>query len=95
MEIDQTFINWTFGVVSALLGAILHALWQAVKELQKEDKDLAEKVSNIQVLVAGDYVKKPELNSIAKALFTKLDRIEDKLERKRDKDEQVRPVNHN
>lgn len=58
---------------------------EALKDLQLEDKQLAEKVSKIEVLVAGDYVKKEELSKMTDALFAKLDRIEDKLDGKVDK----------
>jgi len=50
-------------------------VWQAVKDLQKADKSLAEKVGAIEVLVAGNYVKKEELAESIKALFAKLDKI--------------------
>lgn len=82
---DQQFFNWVIGSLGALLGFLLNAVWQAVKDLQDADKDLADKVSKIEVLVAGDYVKKDEFNSRIDALFGKLDRIEDKIDNKADK----------
>jgi hypothetical protein len=82
---DQQFFNWVIGALGALLGFLLNAVWQAVKDLQDADKDLTDKVSKIEVLVAGDYVKKDEFNSRIDALFGKLDRIEDKIDNKADK----------
>ena len=82
---DQTIINWLLAGFSALIGFLLNALWQAVKDLQTADKVLAEKVGNIEVLVAGAYVKKDEFTSQMNALFAKLDKIEDKLDKKADK----------
>lgn len=60
----------------------MKVMHEALKDLQLEDKQLAEKVSKIEVLVAGDYVKKEELSKMTDALFAKLDRIEDKLDGK-------------
>ena len=82
---DQTIINWLLAGFSALIGFLLNAVWQAVKDLQNADKVLAEKVGNIEVLVAGAYVKKDEFTQSINALFAKLDKIEDKLDKKADK----------
>lgn len=82
---DQTIINWLLAGFGALIGFLLNAVWQAVKDLQAADKVLAEKVGSIEVLVAGAYVKKDEFMSQMNALFSKLDKIEDKLDKKVDK----------
>ena len=82
---DQTIINWLLAGFGALIGFLLNAVWQAVKDLQAADKVLAEKVGNIEVLVAGAYVKKDEFTQSINALFAKLDKIEDKLDKKADK----------
>lgn len=82
---DQTIINWLLGGFGALIGFLLNAVWQAVKDLQAADKEIATKVSEIEVLVAGDYIKKDDFQSSMDALFKKLDKIEDKLDRKVDK----------
>lgn len=82
---DQTIINWLLAGFGALIGFLLNAVWQAVKDLQTADKVLAEKVGSIEVLVAGAYVKKDEFADTVKALFAKLDKIEDKIDRKADK----------
>lgn len=82
---DQTFLNWVLAGFGAVLGFLLNAVWQAVKDLQKADQGLAEKVSSIEVLVAGNYVKKDEMQQTISALFLKLDRIEEKIDKKVDK----------
>ncbi len=82
---DQTIINWLLAGFGALIGFLLNAVWQTVKDLQTADKALAEKVGNIEVLVAGAYVKKGEFTQSINALFAKLDKIEDKLDKKADK----------
>lgn len=83
---DQTVINWMLAGFGGLIGFLLNAVWQAVKDLQTADKELVKKVSEIEVLVAGVYVKKEEFSTAVTALFTKLDRIEDKIDKKVDKE---------
>ena len=82
---DQTIVNWMLAGFGGLIGFLLNAVWQAVKDLQKADKELTAKVAEIEVLVAGAYVKKDDFNELSKAIFAKLDRIEDKLDGKVDK----------
>lgn len=82
---EQQAINVLIGIVCAAGGWWMKVMHEALKDLQLEDKQLAEKVSKIEVLVAGDYVKKEELSKMTDALFAKLDRIEDKLDGKVDK----------
>lgn len=82
---DQTIINWALGLISMLGGFLLNALWQSVKDLQKADKELADKVASVDKVVAGDYVRRDEFQDMTKALFLKLDRIADKLDRKVDR----------
>lgn len=69
-----------------MIGFLLNAVWQAVKDLQSADKQRVEKVSQIEVLVAGAYVRKDEFMSHITALFAKLDKIEDKIDTKKDKE---------
>lgn len=82
---DQNVINWTMAGFGGLIGFFLKAIWDSVKDLQVADKELSEKVASIEVLVAGDYVRKADMSDMQKALFNKLDRIEEKLDKKVDK----------
>ena len=82
---SQTLINALIGGFSAAVTFLLRVLWEGLRELQKADVELAAKVSDMQLLVAGNYVKKDELDGIIKALFAKLDKIEDKLDKKVDR----------
>ena len=81
----QTLFNIAVGLIGFLLGIIVHSLRESMAKLQKTDTDLATKVQNIEVLVAGAYVKKDDLGKLSDAIFAKLDRIEDKLDGKVDK----------
>lgn len=82
---EQTIINWLLAGFGGLIGFLLHAVWQAVKDLQVADKDLAEKVSGIEVLVAGDYVRRSEFDKTVERLFLKLDNIERAVSSKADR----------
>lgn len=82
---DQTLINWVLGGSGVLLGAMLNAIWNSVKDLQRADIKLAERVGEIEVLVAGSYVKRDEHHEFSKAIFAKLDRIETKIDGKADR----------
>ena len=81
----QTIINAAIALVGFLGGWILKVVWEGVKELQSADKILAEKVNTIEILIAGTYISKQDFDKIAAAIFAKLDKIEDKLDRKVDK----------
>lgn len=82
---DQTIINWLLGLFGTLIGILVRSLWQAVKDLQEADKELIDKVNEVEVLVAGQYITKEEFVRLSDAICKKLDRIEDKLDHKEDK----------
>lgn len=63
----------------------MKVLHESVRDLQESDKKLAEKVSQIEILVAGNYVRRDDFDKSVEAIFRKLDRIEDKLDGKADK----------
>lgn len=82
---DQIIINWLLAGFGALIGFLLNAVWQAVKDLQKADTTLADKIGKIEVLVAGAYVKRDEFDRALNRLFEKLDHIEMKIDGKADR----------
>lgn len=82
---DQSLLNWVFGLANLILGGFIKAMWDSYKDLKKTDKELAEKVGNIEVLVAGQYVKREDFAQVTNQIFSKLDKILDKLDTKVDK----------
>ena len=64
---------------------MLFRSWGSLKELQAADRELAEKVASIEVLVAGRYVTRDEFNSTLSQVFSKLDRIIDAVNQKADR----------
>lgn len=82
---EQQVFNIAVGVAGALGGWWMKAMWDAVKELKVAHERLADQVSDLKVLVAGDYVRREMFDRLSDAIFTKLDRIESKLDGKVDK----------
>ena len=77
----QEFYDWVLTGFSAVLGFLLHAVWQATKDLQRADTELTKRVSEIEVLVAGNYVTRQEFDRVIDKLFTKLDLIDAKIQK--------------
>jgi hypothetical protein len=82
---EQNLINALIAVVGSAFGWILKVIWDAVKELQAADDQLIEKVNRIEVLVAGEYVRREDFRADMDRLFDKLDAIDKKLDSKADK----------
>jgi hypothetical protein len=81
----QIFFDVAVAVIGAMGGWILNTVWVSVKELQKADKELADKVSEIEVLVAGRYMTRDEFNNTLAQVFNKLDTIRDMIAKKADR----------
>jgi len=77
----QVLFDVAIGVIGVLGGWTLNTVWAAVKGLQEADKELAEKVGQIEVLVAGRYVTRDEFNQVLNQVFERLDRIRDLVSR--------------
>lgn len=81
----QWVADGAFTVVGILLTVLINSARDSIKELHKQDITLADKVQHIEVLVAGNYVKRSDMDALTTALFAKLDKIENKLDKKVDK----------
>ena len=77
----QEFYDWVLTGFSAVLGFLLHAVWQSTQDLQRADTELTKRVSEIEVLVAGNYVTRHEFDRVVDKLFTKLDAIDMKIQK--------------
>ena len=80
---DQAIINWVIGLGGTVIGIFIKSMLDSIKDLQKSDKEMSERVGSVEVLVAGTYVKRDELRE----LMRKLEQIDAKLDRKANKDE--------
>ena len=84
MEFQDLF-NVAMGALLLLGGWFMRIMWDSLQGLQKQDRELADKVGKIEVLVAGEYVKKDDFDRVIERLFDKLDHIELKIDNKADK----------
>lgn len=82
---SQTLINIVVGLAAFFGGIWVKSLSESMKEMRITDSVLADKVQNIEVLVAGHYAKREDVDNLSKALFQKLDRIEAKIDLKADR----------
>jgi hypothetical protein len=88
MTTDETTIrifDWIIAAISALLGLLWKANSDSLKKLQEDHTTISGEVREIELLVAGSYVKRDEMEKMISALFTKLDKIEAKIDQKADK----------
>ena len=81
----QILFNIAMGFIMTMFGYVLRVSWESMTSLQKADRELADKVGKIEVLVAGEYVKKDDFDRVIERLFDKLDHIELKIDNKADK----------
>ena len=72
----QVGFNILMGIGAFLASWWMRAIWSAIGELRDTDKQLVTKVSNIEILVAGQYARKEELDRLTATITVKLDRIE-------------------
>jgi len=81
----QWIANGLFVIVSFMGGILYRDVRAGMKEQEDDLSKLATKIQGIEVLVAGDYVRKTDQDKLSEALFKKLDQICEKLDRKADK----------
>jgi len=72
---QQDVINALFGALSFLAGWLLKNLHGSMRELREDNRQLAEKIAQINTIVAGQYVPRSEFDARIEAVFTKLDKI--------------------
>ena len=78
-QIPQSIINSLLGGALAALGWFARQIWDAIKELRSDLAKLREELPS-------RYVPKDEFHNFSAAILKKLDRIEDKIDKKLDKD---------
>lgn len=71
---NQQFFNVVLAIAGTLGGWWMKAMWAGLKDLHSD-------MTNLKVLVAGDYVKVDTLAQLQRDIFAALNRIEDKCER--------------
>ena len=81
----QMMFNIVAGVAGLFGAFILTRLWAALDEIRKDHTALSRRHAETEVLVAGAYAKREDVERLAQAIFNKLDKIEGKLDKKADK----------
>lgn len=76
--VDQSMVNLIITITAGGYGFVIKSMWDSLKNLDTQ-------VGNLQVSVAGEYLKREEWKQDMQRLFDKLDAIEDKLDGKADK----------
>ena len=84
---SQDVINAGLGLIAFLGGWVVRNLQESMATLRESDERLATKVQSIEVLVAGQYIKREDFDRTVDALFAKLDKIENKLDLKANRSE--------
>jgi hypothetical protein len=75
---SQTLINILFGAISAAFGWIFRVVWEAVKEMQRDLRDIEKNLPH-------DYVLKKDYETDIHEIKFMLGKIFDRLEGKADK----------
>ena len=70
----QTIINAGLGLIAFMGGWIVRNLQESMAHLRQADEHLTQKVQAIEILVAGTYVKREDMDKLGTALVAKLDR---------------------
>lgn len=70
-------VKWGAYVISGLIGWLMKTLWENHRELQ-------DKVADLSVKLAEEYVTKDALSKVFERVESKLDRIEDYLLNRKD-----------
>lgn len=81
----QTAFNLAVAIGGFLGGWVLNTMWGAIKDMQASDKQLADKVASIEVLVAGQYIPRSEYAADLSSIRASLVRIEAALVGKADR----------
>ena len=76
---DQVVINWAVGAVGLLMGAMMKAMWDSIRDLQKSQAAL-------QKEIADNCVRRDDFAPFAIEIRGALQRIYDKLDGKADRE---------
>ncbi len=81
----QILFNSAFAALLLIIGWIMRAMFETLRDLRRKDQDIYDKVSTLAVQIPEKYVLKTEMSKLVDRLFDKLDRIENKIDTKADK----------
>lgn len=76
---EQTIFNIVLTLVGALGAWVLKSITEELKARRQADHDLRNKLQSIELLVAGQYVRKDDLEKFGDAIFKRLDKMEERI----------------
>ena len=77
----QDLINTAFAALGGLTGWVLNNLKESIDSLRKQDLVTTDKIQRMEVLVAGDYVKRSELVAMLASIRCQLEKMDDKMDK--------------
>ena len=72
----QEVFNIAVALIGFLAAWVLRVLWESIKELQRNNKEVSDQLRDNELLVLGQYTKKEELDRVADAILTKISKLE-------------------
>lgn len=78
MNLDQTIVNWAFGLCGTLGGFIVKAMWDAIARQR-------EQIADLHAQIARDYVRRDDYRDDIGEIKGMLVRIFDLIDKKADK----------
>lgn len=78
-------INSLIAGAGGLVSFLLKRIYDALQELQRRDDQITNKINQIEVLLAGQYVNRSQFDNSMMLVFNKLDSISEKLNNKADR----------
>lgn len=85
MDLSLAF-NIAMTLVSFLGGWLLKSLFDRIRSLEDADHKLTEAISAIREALPTHYVRRDTFEKLGDSIFEALRRIEDKIDKKADKD---------
>lgn len=85
MDLTTAF-NLAMALVAFLGGWFMKVLFERIERLEKADREMAKALADLRVELPTHYVSKGDFKDLGDAIFGALRRIEEKLDRKVDKD---------
>ena len=85
MEIEQSYISWILGFLNLCFVGVIKFILGENHDIRQEHNNLKDRVAKIEILVAGEYMKRGEVVSFFDKVDGKLDIITEKLNNKVDK----------
>ncbi len=76
----QAAFNIAAGAFSGLLGWLLRALWQEVKEMKSDHSRLGDRLNAVEVLIAGKYQLREDSRRDMDTILASLERIERRID---------------